>query len=327
MKTGGASGQRLSVAGVVGDLITLGIGQLAYPYVNSIKVGDEVQIDNSIILAAEMYQRHQVPPPDFYGWDLYRGPDGAPLYPQRARLLGPDYNRGNAGCSTHSGSYTGKMIIVETLMDEYAYPWQADWYRSKVKANAGSRLDDVFRLYFVDNAMHGSPPPGPSNSRIVEYTNVLQQALRDLTAWVERGVPPPPSTNYKIVEGQVVVPATVAERKGVQPVVSVTVNGGARVEVAVGKPVTFSGVIEVPPGTGKVVGAEWDFEGAGTYPIAGHFQPTDASGARATVTAIYSFSKPGTYFPALRAASQRDGDTTTPYARIENLGRVRVVVR
>jgi hypothetical protein len=40
-----------------------------------------------------------------------------------------------------------------------------------------------------------------------------------------------------------------------------------------------------------------------------------------------SFSKPGTYFPALRVTSQRQGDAKSLYARVRNLGRVRVVVR
>ena len=39
------------------------------------------------------------------------------------------------------------------------------------------------------------------------------------------------------------------------------------------------------------------------------------------------FEKPGTYFVALRAISQRQGDKTTPYARIQNMDRVRVVVK
>jgi len=46
-----------------------------------------------------------------------------------------------------------------------------------------------------------------------------------------------------------------------------------------------------------------------------------------TLKATYSFSQPGTYFPVLRATSQREGDPKTPYARIQNLGRVRVVVK
>jgi hypothetical protein len=45
-----------------------------------------------------------------------------------------------------------------------------------------------------------------------------------------------------------------------------------------------------------------------------------------TLKASYSFAKPGTYFPTLRVASERKGDSASPYARIQNLGRVRVVV-
>ena len=45
------------------------------------------------------------------------------------------------------------------------------------------------------------------------------------------------------------------------------------------------------------------------------------------VTATHAFSKPGTYFPALRVASQREGDPNTPFARALNLSRVRVVVK
>ncbi len=36
----------------------------------------------------------------------------------------------------------------------------------------------------------------------------------------------------------------------------------------VGQPITFTTVIEVPPDTGTVVAAEWDFEGEGTFPVA-----------------------------------------------------------
>jgi len=43
---------------------------------------------------------------------------------------------GGAG-SLQSGKFKGKMIVVESLMDQDAFPWQADWYRSKVKDNLG----------------------------------------------------------------------------------------------------------------------------------------------------------------------------------------------
>lgn len=108
------------------------------------------------------------------------------------------------------------------------------------------------------------------------------------------------------------------------PVVSLKVNGRERVDVAVGEPVSFVADISAPPGTGKVVAAEWDLLGVGDYPVAG---PLAASGANVSVKTTYSYAKPGTYFPVLRAASQRDGDSKTPYTRVQNLGRVRVVVK
>ncbi len=123
------------------------------------------------------------------------------------------------------------------------------------------------------------------------------------------------------------MPPTAAERKGIQPVVTVKANGGARAEVAVGETVEFTAVIEVPPGTGTVVAAKWDFEGAGDYPVAEQFDDSNSSFSRVTLKTTYAFSKPGTYFPALRATSQRQGDFKTRFARIQNLGRVRVVVQ
>jgi hypothetical protein len=47
----------------------------------------------------------------------------------------------------------------------------------------------------------------------------------------------------------------------------------------------------------------------------------------ASVKATHAYSQPGTYFPVLRATSQRESDAKTPYARIQNLGRVRVIVK
>ena len=76
---------------------------------------------------------------------------------------------------------------------------------------------------------------------------------------------------------------------------------------------------------GKIVAAEWDFDGQGNYP-----QPTEAGQlgkSEVQLRITHTFPKTGTYFPALRVASQRDGDFSTPFTRVQNLGRVRVVVR
>ena len=329
--SGAAAGKNLAIGKIVGNTVAIGINPFAptdSATLKSIKVGDEVEIDNSDFLAAQTYHRHQVPTPDYYVWDQFRGPDGKPLYPQRAKLVGPMITYGGAG-SLQSGKFKGKMIVVESLWDQDALPWQADWYRTKVKENLGPQLDDNFRLWFTDHAIHGDQEKQEDPTHTVSYLGILQQALRDLSAWVEKGVEPPSSTNYKVVDGQIVVPATAGERKGVQPVVTLSANGGARADVDVNQPVTFSAIVEVPPNTGRVVAAEWDFDGQGTFPITQKIENSDSksSGARVILTMSHAFSKPGTYFPVLRATSQRDGDERTPYARIHNLGRVRVVVK
>jgi hypothetical protein len=330
-KSGGAAGKDLAIGKIVGKTVAIGINPFAATdtaTLKAIKAGDEVQIDNSDFLAAQTYHRHQVPTPDFYVWDQFRGPDGKPLYPQRPKLIGPMITYGGAG-SLQSGKFKGKMIVVESLMDQDAFPWQADWYRTKVKENLGSHLDDNFRLWFTDRAIHGDQEKQEDPTQTVSYLGILQQALRDLSQWVEKGVPPPPSTSYKVVDGQIVVPATAAERHGIQAVVSLTANGGTRAEVPVGKRVKFSASVELPPNTGKVVAAEWDFEGQGTFPVVEQMSKikSSGSGSRITLTTTYSFSTPGTYFPTIRATSQRQGDPHTPYGRVHNLGRVRVVVQ
>jgi hypothetical protein len=329
--SGEATGHVLYIAGVLGDMVMTGFGEVHFEALCNLRAGDEVEIDNSVYLAAQTYHRHQVPSPDFSVWDQFRA-GGVPVYPQRPALMGPRFARQGSG-SIQSGRFAGKMIVVQSLMDEAAVPWQADWYRSLVQEALGPRLDDSYRLWFVEHAMHTSPVDQPGElrpartTRAVSYTGVLQQALRDLSAWVEKGLAPPPSTTYAVEDGQVVVPSTAPSRRGIQPVVDLRANGAARAEVGVGEAVAFSAVIEVPPGAGTVVGAEWDFEGEGSYPLREAFGDTDASFRRVTVTATHAFSRAGTYFPALRATSHRQGDVTTPFGRVQNLGRVRVVVR
>jgi hypothetical protein len=125
----------------------------------------------------------------------------------------------------------------------------------------------------------------------------------------------------------VVVSPTAAERRGIQPVVTLTANGSERTEVAAGQTVAFIGTAEVPPGTGSIVAAQWDFDGTGAFAIASELRGSARSRQRVTVRNTYKFTKPGTYFPTLRVASQRQSDAQTPYARIQNLARVRVIVR
>jgi hypothetical protein len=289
--------------------------------VNSIQVGDRVRIDNSWALAVQTYHRHQVPEPDQYGWNQFRNADGEPIYPQRGMLIGPIAAAGTAG-AIPGGQINGKMLVLEALMDIDALPWQADWYRSKVKHALGSSFGDQFALWFIENAQHDNPQTPAAHAHTVRYEGALQQALRDVSAWVEKGEKPS-STRYEVVNSQVLVPAGANERHGIQPVLELKANGRERAEVAIDEPVTFTATVEVPGNAGMVVSAEWDFEGLGRYPLTAQIAIPQS---QVRLSAAHSFSKPGTYFTALRAASQRQGDAQAPYGRVQNIARCRVVV-
>ena len=296
--------------------------------VDSIQAGDEIRIDNSRYLALQTYHRHQFPPanPDFDYPDVYdyfRNPDGTPKYPQRGVDIGAAGTLGSTG-QIPTGRFNGKMIVVECLHDGDALPWQADWYRKTVAAVEGPHIDQKYRLWYVDNANHTDPTTEAQQTHAVAYSGTVQYALRELSAWVEQGIDPPPTSEYRVQDGQVLVPATAAERKGIQPVVHLTVNGGERAEVAAGQAVTFTAQIEAPPAPGRVVSAQWDLEGAGTYQ--NDAELGDPTSETVPVTTTHAFTRPGTYHPTLRVASQREGDRGTPFARSLNLARVRVVV-
>jgi hypothetical protein len=331
MKTGAARGRRIMVTGVVGKTILLG-GLFSWDGI--VQVGDQVDVDNSTYLASQTYHRHQNPPREYYVWDQFRRPDGTLIYPERPLLRnGADVGEGFA---TQSGKFDAKMIVLECLMDEAAYPWQADWYRSRVRAALGPNFDNQYRLWFVDNAMHVNPSNymspsegGPTeaghswvDSHIISYAGILQQALRDVAAWAERGIAPPESTSYEVEDGQVVIPASAAARKSIQPVVTLTANGSQHADVRVGQAVDFQATAEAPPDTGSIVSAEWDFDGQGAY----RERSTVTPNPEVTLRATHTFTTPGSYFPAVRVASHRNGDDKTPYALARNIARARVVV-
>jgi hypothetical protein len=320
--SGGAAGKSLHIAWADGS--TLGFASTSDPdTLNALRPGDRVRIDNSWILAAQTYQRHQVPPsPDEYGWNQFRDAQGKPIYPQRDVLIGHSFALNSVG-SLLTGRIHGKMLLLQALMDVDALAWCADWYRSEVRRALGAGFAEHFALWFIDHAQHDDPATPAAHARTVSFAGALQQALRDMSQWVEKGIRPA-DTQYSVADAQVQVPARAAQRKGIQPVVDLRANGGVRAEVASDEPVTFAATIEVPPDAGKVVAAQWDFEGAGTYPLA---EELGAPQATSRLSRTHAYARPGTYFAVLRATSQREGDARTPYGRVQNIGRVRVVVR
>ncbi|RLU02148.1 MAG: hypothetical protein D9N11_10725, partial [Ketobacter sp.] len=189
---GASAGNSIPIAGINGKIIEfqLAADQMA---ISNIQPGDRVRIDNAWALALQTYHRHQVPDfetdADMIGWNQFRDEAGNPIYPQRNILIGPLSAAGTAG-SIPNGNIKGKMLAVQTLMDIDALPWQADWYRKQVKQQLGDRAETEFALWYVDHAQHDNPTSDQANAHTVSYEGVLQQALRDLSNWVENGVKP-----------------------------------------------------------------------------------------------------------------------------------------
>lgn len=331
--SGPEAGQTVPIGTVTGNTLTF--GPLADPSVTSkIRSGTSVELDNSWLIALQYYQRHQVPTPDEYGWNQYRGPDGQPLEPQRSLLIGPLLAASTAG-SVANGHFYGKMIMLESAMDVQAYPWSADWYAKQAQAALGSSFAASYRLWYMDNADHDPNGPAATTAadaadHIVSYTGEMQQALLDLDAWVAHGIQPPASTNYSINgDDQVQLAAAATQRHGVQPVVTLSATAGGRcsqgqrIYVAAGQPVTFTVNAQAPPGAGKIVKVEWDFQGTGSFTVTSQLTRI---GPQVRLHQTYTFTKPGTYFPVVLVMSQRHGNTTTPYGLIQNLAGIRVIV-
>ena len=319
--SGASAGASLPIARVEGKTIHL-IAVLDHEKAAGIAPGDRVRIDNSWALALQTYHRHQVPPtPDYYGWNQFRGPDDTPIYPQRPVLIGPA-GTANAAGSVLTGHIHGKVLMLSALMDIDAHAWQADWYRGLVKNAIGGAFDDNFAIWFVDRAHHENPLTSLQSTHVISYSGALQQALRDLATWVETGRKPS-ETQYAVTDSQVIVPPAAAARGGVQPTVELRANGSERTDAKAGDPVNLTATVEVPPGAGKVVSAEWDFEGTGTFTASAIGSPQE----RIELAASHVYTKPGTYFAVLRVAAEREGDVATPYGRVLNLARARIVVR
>jgi len=327
IQSGEAAGTVLQITEVIGNKVVLGPTN-APALLFKIKPGDAVQVDNSNFLAVQTYHRHQVPGPEYSAWDQFRDSDGKPMYPQRPFLLGPLFTRGAAG-SIPTGKFTGKMILLGSLWDREAFPWQQAWYHDRVRENLGGQTDNFFRLWYTDRAIHGGATDQLDDpTRVVSYTGVLQQALRDLSQWVEKGIAPAPSTQYQIQDGQVVIPEKADERSGIQATVKAAVNGKDHETIQKGENLSFSMTVGIPQNTGKLVYAAWDFDGSGEFKNRIDLSRAKFSeeGNQVEFSVSHSFDKAGTCFPSVRIATQREGDSQTPFATIQNIDRVRVTV-
>lgn len=325
--TGAAKGRQLQLGRIEGKRVYLTEGYGMDNIVETLKLlsqGDEIHMDNSDYVAVQTYHRHQVPSLDYHAWDQFRDENGDPLYPQQNVLLGPGFCGQGPGCK-QNGLIQAKVLIVAALMDEQAYPWQADWYRRKIASVHDGNETDYCRLWYFDNVLHDDRVASVDELRVTTYAPGLKQALVDLAAWVEKGIEPLPSSKYRVNVGSVEVPDPADDRGGIQPVVHALANGSKCAHVKAGENVQFTANAEVPKGAGTLTDVEWSFEGGTDYPYKGEFALTDG-GKCGNVKAEHVFEKPGTYFVSVRVKSQRNGDKNDLFTQVKNIDRVRVVV-
>lgn len=319
------NGERLQITHTQGCYVVLADvnapEQLTY-----LSVGDSVQVDNSDFLAVETYHRHQVPTPDYIGWNQFRGIGGQPIYPQRQMLVGPLITMGASGCG-FNGNIKSKVILCCSVWDREAFAWQGDWYRNKVREHLQERTDDNFRLWYTDRATHGDGVlEAPTEN--VSYMGTLYQALLDVSDWVERGIVPSKTSDYRLEDSQVILSDDGKSRGGVQPTVSALIAGKPRADVQPGQQITVHVVAECPAHTGRVVRADWCLDGKKYSQSVDLTKATySADGSRVEFDTMLSYDSPGTYFPTVCITSERHGDAKTPYTAITNLGKVRVVVK
>ena len=192
-------------------------------------------------------------------------------------------------------------------------------------ATAANRAAERFRLWWITRAGHLTPTTPAGRARQTRTAGAWTQAVADMIDWVEHRNEPPPSTTFAMSpDVAVVLPAAAADRFGVQPVVSVMVNGALQATVSVNETVRLEAHAEVPPHAGTLTAAAWDLDGVGGF-------DRDEPVADGTTTAIVShiehaWEHPGTYPVTFRVTSNRHGSPDASHPQVEALDRVRVTV-
>lgn len=323
LTSGVAAGRQLYCLAGAGDVLLVDSdGEAANLRFTGVEPGDTIHINNRPFLAyCYFYRHHLLAEPEY---DFLR-PDGNPMFPQyeipeMSAFMGVK----------HTGRYEGKLMWVHHTHDSSLWPPQGLGFKANVEKEYGiEEAHNKFRLRWTENAEHVPPvmaasaPSRANTTWLVNYQPIIEQSLADLAAWVEDGVDPV-DTAFEYRDGAIVLPDTAAERRGIQPVVSVTANGSVRTEVNVGEEFTLTVHAEVPPGAGTVIGVEWDFDGSGSYPQS---EKVDGTASSVSLSTTYKYDKPGTYFATALVESHRDGDIAATSRRIPNVASARIVVR
>jgi hypothetical protein len=320
--SGTAAGRQLYAMNVGGDVFFCdGRREANIKRFTDVAVGDQVHVDNRAFLAFCYYYRHHISSDPVF--DFLRI-NGTPLYPQhelplQSPLMGVPY----------SGQFEGKLLWVHHTHDSSLWPPQGVIYEQAVIAAQGTkRAAEKFCIRWTENAEHVPPAflPSPPNRAtptwLIDYMPIIEQSLLDLCDWVEKGIQPA-ATRYVFADGKVSLPASAAERGGIQPVVSVTANDQARAELSVGQEVRFELAAEVPPSAGTIIGVEWDLSGTGQFVAESGIDGTQGT---LRLSKRYRYDAPGIYFATARVTAHRRGEVAATSCRVVNVASARVIV-
>ncbi len=293
--TGAAAGRKLFCTGTVGEVL-LGAADITERF-ESVQPGDEIVVDNREYLAYTYFHRHQVDAvaPEYRQFRV----DGRAVHPQREK----DFSRsGLLSGANATGVFDGKMIVVQNAHDAACWPNAAIAFRRTVAEHHGDALAEHYRLWFNEHAAHlpaSFNPPGAApvaTTRLIDYGGSLEQALRDLMAWVEDGVDPPQESGYTLDDDQrLTLAPDAAARGGVQPVVRAAANGAIRADVSAGSSVALTVDAETPPGGGTIIGVEWDFDGTGEFPFS--HEAVDGSQRALRLEVVHAVRRAGYLLP------------------------------
>jgi hypothetical protein len=325
-RTVGASGGSLN-GDMNGATLTLK-GQNDPAMLNALSAGGKIRVNNRFILALCFYPRHGIVTNGNPAYEQYLKADGTPKYPQREVPGWMLNSLSTQGGTLETGKVKFKTILMENLLDPNSYPYTASFYHSQiVKAIGPAAADDMVRIYYNDNADHASlfEIKGDNNSFLIGFGGIWLQALVDLMNWVEKDLPPAPSTRFSVDEhNQVRVSQSASERHGIQPVVRLTVNGTDHATISVNQKVTLTGTIETPALAAKILQYDWYLGGS---PVQ-YEAPTVLHTPKplVDVSRTVSFAKPGTYELTLRATANRNG-ASDYWTNMQNLARVQIIVK
>ncbi len=303
--SGALAGQWRRVVGNAGPRLTLSsVG----PEASGARPGDSFRLDNRDLLAFRALHRHIIDDPSDPLMRVFVTPEGKPKYRQvpseaLAEMLEPGRT---------PGRFQGKMIAVFGADDPLMWPTIAFRYHRLARQAFGPKIEDHFRLHFLEHGVHGVPLRTAPHRQVANLPAV-RKALDDLIAWVEGGVAPAPGTQYTIDEwNQLVLPREATQRRGYQPVVSLhSESAGTN---------AFAFQVEAEDPDNDVIRVEMDYEGDGKFD-----ESREVRGKRITAEFKHIYGKGGVYYPVARVTDSTVS-AATPAAGIQNLATRRIAV-